>query len=77
MRPAGCGIDSPGIGTHSYSLISSEEHSAFEHSAAAIASHCSLAFTVHQVIIKKQTEEHKERLQKILMENNKEVHMQH
>ena len=41
----------PGIGTLSYSLISSGENSAFAHFAAAIANHYNLAFSFHQVPI--------------------------
>ena len=44
-------IYAPGIGTLSYSLISSGEHSAFAHFAAAVANHYNLAFSFHQVPI--------------------------
>ena len=44
-------IYAPGIGTLSYSLISSGENSAFAHFAAAIANHYNLAFSFHQVPI--------------------------
>ena len=48
---ADCTIYSPGIGTHTFSLISSEENSAFAHFAAAIANHYNLACSFHQVPI--------------------------
>ena len=48
---ADCTIYTPGIGTHSYSLISSGENSAFVHFAAAIANHYNLGFSFHQVPI--------------------------
>ena len=44
-------IYTPGIGTLSYSLISSRKNSSFAHFATAIASHYNLAFLFQQVPI--------------------------
>ena len=48
---ADCTIYTHGDGTHTYSLISSVENSAFAHFAAAVANHYNLAFSFHQVPI--------------------------
>ena len=48
---ADCTIYTPGIGTHTFSLISSGENSAFVHFGVATANHCNLAFSFHQVPI--------------------------
>ena len=48
---ADCTIYTLGIGTHSFSLISSRENSAFGYFVAAIANHYNLVFSFHQVPI--------------------------
>ena len=44
-------VYTPSTGTHSYSLISPGENSAFVHFATAVANHYKLALSFHQVSI--------------------------